>query len=99
CMNGKRLPAFFFGALCLGAALFSFYSSIQKPFTLDETDIAIRARMIREAGPRGPEIFFGAGNGEAIPHPPMYDYILALLFRFFGEKETTGRGFGIVCFV
>ena len=95
----KYIPLALFGLLCLGASAFGFYSSAGKSFSLDETDLATRAHMINAAGPRGPELYYGQGNGEAVPHPPMYDYALALVFRLFGETEIAARSFGVFCFI
>lgn len=89
--------ALFFLACAVTCAA-SFYFSAGKPFTLDEAEMAQRSQMIRDYGPKGPEKLFGEGSGEAIPHPPMYEYSLALVFRLFGENEAAGRGFGAFCY-
>ncbi len=93
------VPSFVFFLLCASIAIFCFFSSVHKPFTLDETDLVIRADAIRMLGPKGPEAVFGEKHGEAIPHLPMYDYTLSLIFLFFGTTEVAARCFGILCFL
>ncbi len=85
-------------AAAMAMALYSFHYSLDKPFTLDETDIANRSHMITLAGPRGPEIAMGGDRGEAMPHPPLYEYLIAAVFKLFGETETSARAFGVLCF-
>ncbi|MEI8344951.1 MAG: glycosyltransferase family 39 protein, partial [Candidatus Omnitrophota bacterium] len=89
--------AAFLGLACLSVSVVSFSGSINKIFTLDETDIAARAHMIVKEGPLGPMRFFG--GGEAYPHPPLCEYAVALVFKCFGESERAARGLGAVCFV
>ena len=98
-LKSNRTAVAFFGLICVAVSAASFYFSIAKPFTLDEVEMAIRARMLVKAGPHGPEMFFGKGDGEAVPHPPLYDYSLAAVFRLLGESEPAGRSFGMICFV
>lgn len=80
-------------------SLMTFRTALDKPFTLDESDIANRSHMITLAGPAGPVLAMGGDRGEAMPHPPLYEYIIAGVFKLFGEKEVTARAFGVVCFI
>lgn len=93
----KKLFAGFI-LLCVILSAWSFAHSLNKPFTLDETDITNRAGMVVAHGPKGPELVFGKNAGETMPHPPLYEYTIALLFRVFGETEIAARSFGVLCF-
>lgn len=87
-----------FAFFCIALCLISFYHSLNKPFTLDEVDITNRANMVVSHGPKGPFLIFEGSPGEAMPHPPLYEYTIALIFRVFGETESNARAFGILCF-
>jgi len=75
-------------------SIIAFSSSINKPFTLDETDITIRAHYINI---KGAETFLD--GTQYIAHPPMYEYIVALLFKTIGEREVVLRGFGVLLYL
>lgn len=91
--------AFLILILTAAAGVFavSVFHSAGKPFTLDETDIALRAHLINREGafPKG----FVTGAAEALTHPPLYDFTVSVLFRWFGEREQPVRLFGIVCYL
>lgn len=91
----------FASALCIVSALLIFLycaaQALTKPFSLDETDIALRAHLILTEGlfPAG----FVSGRAEALTHPPLYDFMIAGIFKLFGETEKAARGLGAVIYL
>ncbi|MBF0254364.1 MAG: glycosyltransferase family 39 protein, partial [Candidatus Omnitrophica bacterium] len=65
-------------------------AAIGKPLTLDETDITIRAHYILI---KGAQTFLDGTH--YIAHPPMIEYVVALIFRLFGEHDYLLRIFGL----
>lgn len=88
-----------FVGFALATSSLTAYHALHKPFTLDETDIANRSHAIVALGPQGPMIVMGTERGEAMPHPPLCEYVIAGVFKVLGETEAAARGFGFLLFV
>lgn len=86
---------------CIISALLVFLyctaQALTRPFSLDETDIALRAHLILTEGlfPTG----FVSGRAEALTHPPLYDLVISCVFKLFGEAEVVARGFGAMTYL
>lgn len=87
----------FLGILVLGVFFLCIYTGSTKYFSLDETDIAIRAHMINTEGLKGP--IKELGDYEGIAHPPLYEITVAAIFKIFGQREVPVRLFGVLCFI
>jgi len=91
-LNQIAVAVVFF--LVAGTLAAAFVSSAGKNFTLDETEIALRAHFINI---KGPETFLDGSH--YLAHPPLYEYTVALIFRLFGEREVPVRVFGALIYL
>ncbi len=90
----NRLAAVLLAAGLVMTAVLAAIPALTKPFTLDETEISLRAHFILE---KGPKTFLDGSH--YIAHPPLYEYTMAGIFRLFGESEVPARAFGLLLFV
>jgi hypothetical protein len=94
---GARLTSLLLITAAAAVFFFSASRALDKPFSLDETDIALRAHLILTEGPF-PKGFI-SGRAEALTHPPLYEFVMAGLFKAAGETERAARGLGAIIFL
>jgi hypothetical protein len=92
-----RLTSWLLIAASAAVFLFTASRALDKPFSLDETDIALRAHLILTEGPF-PKGFI-SGRAEALTHPPLYEFVMAAIFKAAGETERAARGLGALIFL
>lgn len=83
----------------LGVSVISFRYAIYKPYTLDEVEEARMTRKINEIGPATFHSSAQGGGGEDLSHPLLYSYVNAVFFKFFGPREVSLRGHGLLWFL
>jgi len=96
-LNSRGIILLIAAVFILAVVSVSFYFSIPKPFTLDEAPMVRMAEKITLMGPKTflPE----PGGGEPLAHPPLYDYMNALVIKLFGAGETALRGVGLFFYI
>jgi 4-amino-4-deoxy-L-arabinose transferase-like glycosyltransferase len=90
----NRAAAAILAAGLLITSILAILPALGKPFTLDETEIALRAHFILE---KGPKTFLDGTH--YIAHPLLYEYTMAGVFKLFGESEVPARSFGLIIFI
>jgi len=84
--------------LILTVTFISFFHSVPKPFTLDETMMIRAFGKLNTMGPKAFHPGYEGGGGEELSHPLLYDYMNAIIVKFFGPSEIVLRGTGAIFF-
>lgn len=97
----KNDPILFLLALALSVRLYNINSPIIGAHSWRQSDTAAMARNFYTNGFNFsyPEIDWGGLSGYCETEFPIYSFIVALLYKFFGAHDFWGRLFSVVCFL